>query len=46
MTVEKLLDRFHRIIDTSVPRLERLAKSDRELLEEARQLPRIFGQAR
>jgi RNA polymerase sigma-70 factor (ECF subfamily) len=45
MTVEQLLERFHRIIDTSVPRLGRLAKSDRELLDKARQLPRIFGQA-
>jgi hypothetical protein len=46
MTVEQLIDRFHRIIDTSVPRLGRLAKPDRELLDKARQLPRIFGQAR
>jgi RNA polymerase sigma-70 factor, ECF subfamily len=46
MTVEQLIDRFHRIIDISVPRLGRLAKSDRELLDNARQLPRIFGQAR
>jgi RNA polymerase sigma-70 factor (ECF subfamily) len=46
MTVERLVDRFHRIIDTSVPRLGRLVKSDRELLDNARQLPRIFGQAR
>ena len=45
MTVEQLVDRFHRIIDTSVPRLGHLAKSDRELLDKARQLPRIFGQA-
>jgi hypothetical protein len=29
-----------------VPRLGRVAKSDRELLDKARQLPRIFGQAR
>jgi RNA polymerase sigma-70 factor, ECF subfamily len=46
MTVEQLVDRFHRIIDTSVPGMGRLAKSDRELLDEARQLPRNFGQAR
>jgi len=46
MTVEQLVDRFHRIIDTSVPRLGLLAKSDRELLDKARQLPRIFGRAR
>jgi hypothetical protein len=46
MTVEELVDRFHRIIDTSVPLLGRVAKSDRELLDKARQLPRIFGQAR
>ena len=46
MTVEQLIDRFHRIIDTSVARLGRLAKSDRELLDNARQLPRIFKQAR
>jgi RNA polymerase sigma-70 factor, ECF subfamily len=46
MTVEQLVDRFHRIIDTSVPRLGRLTKSDCELLDKARQLPRIFGQAR
>ena len=46
MTVDQLIDRFHRIIETSVPRLGRLAKSDRELLDKARQLPRIFGQAR
>jgi RNA polymerase sigma-70 factor, ECF subfamily len=46
MTVEQLLDRFQGIIDTSVPRLDRLAKSDRELLDKARQLPRIFGPAR
>jgi RNA polymerase sigma-70 factor, ECF subfamily len=45
MTVEQLVDRFHRIIDTSVPGLGHLAKSDRELLDKARQLPRIFGQA-
>jgi RNA polymerase sigma-70 factor (ECF subfamily) len=45
MTVEQLLERFHRIIDTSVPRWGRLAKSDRELLDKARQLPRVFGQA-
>jgi RNA polymerase sigma-70 factor, ECF subfamily len=46
MTVEQLVDRFRRIIATSVPRLGQLARSDRELLDEARQLPRIFGQAR
>jgi RNA polymerase sigma-70 factor (ECF subfamily) len=46
MTVEQLVDRFHRIIDTSVPGLGHLAKSDRELLDKARQLPMIFGQAR
>jgi RNA polymerase sigma-70 factor, ECF subfamily len=46
MTVEQLVDRFHLIIDTSVSRLGHLAKSDRELLDKARQLPRIFGQAR
>jgi RNA polymerase sigma-70 factor, ECF subfamily len=46
MTVEQLVDRFHRIIDTSVPLLGSLAKSDRELLDKARQLPGIFGRAR
>jgi RNA polymerase sigma-70 factor (ECF subfamily) len=46
MTVEQLVDRFHRIIDTSVPRLGRLAEPDRELLDKARQLPSIFGQVR
>ena len=46
MTVEQLVDRFHRIIDTSESGLDRLAKSDRELLDKARQLPSIFGQAR
>jgi RNA polymerase sigma-70 factor, ECF subfamily len=46
MTVEQLVDRFHRIIDTSVPRLGCVAKSDCELLDKGRQLPRIFGQAR
>jgi RNA polymerase sigma-70 factor (ECF subfamily) len=46
MTVEQLVDRFRWIIATSVPRLGRLAKSDRELLDKARQLPSIFGQAR
>jgi RNA polymerase sigma-70 factor (ECF subfamily) len=46
MTAEQLVDRFHRIIHTSVPRLGRLTKSDCELLDKARQLPRIFGQAR
>jgi RNA polymerase sigma-70 factor (ECF subfamily) len=46
MTVEQLVDRFHRIIDTCLPRLGRLIKSDRELLDKARQIPRIFGQGR
>jgi RNA polymerase sigma-70 factor, ECF subfamily len=46
MTVEQLVDRFHRIIHTSVPRLGSLTKSDRELLDKARQLPSIFGQVR
>jgi RNA polymerase sigma-70 factor (ECF subfamily) len=46
MTVEQLVDRFHRIIDASVPRLGHLAKSDRGLLDKARHLPTIFGQAR
>jgi RNA polymerase sigma-70 factor, ECF subfamily len=46
MTVEQLVDRFHRIIDAAVPGLGRLAKSDRELLDKARQLPMTFGQAR
>jgi RNA polymerase sigma-70 factor, ECF subfamily len=46
MTVEQLVERFHRIIDTCVPRFGCLARSDRELLDEARRLPRIFGQAR
>ena len=46
MTVEQLLDKFHRIIGTSVPRLDRLGKSDRDLVEQARQLPMIYGQAR
>ena len=46
MTVEQLIDRFHRIIETSVSRLGCLARSDRELLDKARQLPTIFGQAR
>jgi RNA polymerase sigma-70 factor, ECF subfamily len=45
MTAEQLVDRFHRIIATSVPRLDRLAKSDRALLDKARQLPAVFGQA-
>jgi RNA polymerase sigma-70 factor, ECF subfamily len=43
MTVEQLVDRFHRIIAMFVPRLGRLAKSDRELLEKARHLPRVLG---
>ena len=46
MTVDQLVDRFHRIIDLSVLRLGCLANSDRELLDKARQLRRIFGQAR
>jgi len=46
MTVEQLIDRFHRIIDTSAPGLDRLAESDRELLDRARQLPSIFGHTR
>jgi RNA polymerase sigma-70 factor, ECF subfamily len=46
MTVVQLVDRFHRIIDTSVSHLGSLAKPDRELLDKARRLPRIFGQAR
>ena len=46
MTVEQLVNRFHRIIDASVPGLGRLTKSDRDLVDKARQLPRIFGQAR
>jgi hypothetical protein len=29
-----------------LPRLGRLIKSDRELLDKARQIPRIFGQGR
>jgi RNA polymerase sigma-70 factor, ECF subfamily len=45
MTVEQLVDRFHRIIDASVPGLDRLAKSDRELVDKARQLPAVFEQA-
>jgi hypothetical protein len=46
MTVEQLVDRFHRIIDASVPGLGRLAKSDRELVDKARRLPTIFRTAR
>jgi len=46
MTVEQLVGRFHRIIDTSAPGLDRFAKSDRELLDKARQVPSIFGKAR
>jgi RNA polymerase sigma-70 factor, ECF subfamily len=46
MTVEQLVGRFRQIIDTFVPRFGCLAKSDRELLDEARRLPSIFGQAR
>ena len=45
MTVKQLIDRFRWIIATSVPGLGRLAKCDRELLDSARQLPSIFGQA-
>jgi hypothetical protein len=45
MTAEQLVDRFNRIIATSVPRLDRLVKSDRALLDKARQLPAVFGQA-
>jgi RNA polymerase sigma-70 factor, ECF subfamily len=36
MTVEQLVDRFRRIIATSVPGMGRLAKSDRELLDKGR----------
>jgi RNA polymerase sigma-70 factor, ECF subfamily len=46
MTVEQVVDRFHRIIDASVPGLDRLAKSDRELVDKGRRLPSIFRQAR
>jgi RNA polymerase sigma-70 factor, ECF subfamily len=47
MTVEQLVDRFRRIVVTSVPGMGRLAMSDRELLDKGRrQLPRIFGEAR
>lgn len=46
MTVEQLVDRFHRIIAASAPGMSRLAKSDRELLDNARRLPKIFGQPR
>jgi hypothetical protein len=45
MTVEQLVGRFRRIIATFVPRLDYLAKSDRELLDKVRNLPRIFGEA-
>jgi len=45
MTVEQLLVRFHRIIATSVPGIGSLVQSDRELLDKACQLPRMFGQA-
>jgi len=45
MTVEPSLDGFHRIIATFVPRLSCLAKSDRELVDKVRHLPRIFGEA-
>ena len=44
MTVEQLVDRFHRIIATSVPGMGHLAKPDRELLDKGRQLPRISGE--
>jgi hypothetical protein len=44
MTVEQLVDRFHRIVATSVPDMGRLATSDRELLDKGRQLPRISGE--
>jgi RNA polymerase sigma-70 factor, ECF subfamily len=46
MTADELVDRFHRIIATSVPGLGCLAKSDRELVDKARRLSMIFGQAR
>jgi RNA polymerase sigma-70 factor (ECF subfamily) len=46
MTVEQLVDRFHRIIDASVPGLGRLAKPDRELVDKACRLPTIFRTAR
>jgi RNA polymerase sigma-70 factor, ECF subfamily len=46
MTVEQLVDRFHRIIDTSVSPLGSLNTPDRELLDKARQLRRIFGEVR
>jgi RNA polymerase sigma-70 factor, ECF subfamily len=46
MMVEQLVERFHRIIATSVPGMGRLAESDRELLDKARQIPSVFGQAR
>jgi RNA polymerase sigma-70 factor (ECF subfamily) len=45
MTAKQLVHRFHRIIATSAPHLDRLAKSDRALLDKARQLPAVFGQA-
>ena len=45
MTAEQLVDRFHRIISTSVPRSDRLANPDRALLNKARELPAVFGQA-
>ena len=46
MTVEQLEDRFRSIVAALVPRLDHVAKADRELLDKARQLVRIFGQAR
>jgi RNA polymerase sigma-70 factor (ECF subfamily) len=46
MTVEQLVDRFHLIIAKSLPRISRLGNADRELLDKARHLPQIFGQAR
>jgi RNA polymerase sigma-70 factor (ECF subfamily) len=46
MTVEQLVDRYHRIIDASVSLLGSLAKPDRELVDKARRLPSIFRTAR
>jgi RNA polymerase sigma-70 factor, ECF subfamily len=46
MTAEQLVDKFHRIIATSVPRLDHVAQSDRELLDRAYHLLRTLGQAR
>lgn len=45
MTVDQLVNRFRRIIATSVPLLGRLAKSDRELVDKACCLPGISGSA-